>query len=134
VICTTHFLEMFSLNLLADGKDGVNALQMEVQVPERSGDAAAPLFRLKEGIASSSAGLVCAKMSGVKKSVILRAKEIVSAMKNGGKVQPLNEVLDSELGLPDRTKALISVFLKTNWNEATDDDILQFREAIALHL
>jgi len=119
------------MSLVVDGSDGFKALQMEVQVPERTQDVAVPLFKLEEGIASSSAGLVCAKMSGVKKSVIDRANEIVTAMKRGEKVQPLTEILNSELGFSDHTKNVVSSFIRTNWKEASDDDVVRFRDEIA---
>lgn len=118
------------MNLLTDGADGFKALQMAVQVPERTNELAVPLFKLQEGIASCSAGLVCAKISGVKKSVIDRAREIVTAMRSGERVQPLTEILDNELGYSHRSKQLFAHFLKANWKDSSDDDVLRFREEV----
>jgi len=130
VLCTTHFLEIFSMKLVTDGEDGIKALQMAVQVPENTNDVALPLFRLTEGIANSSAGLVCAQMSGVKESVVERAREIVAAMKTGKKVQPLSEILYKELNFSQHKKEVIADFLKTDWEKASGDDMLRFREEL----
>ena len=64
------------MNLLVDGEKGVKALQMAVHIPAHSEEDAVPLFVLEEGVASSSAGLVCAKIAGVKEAVTTRASEI----------------------------------------------------------
>jgi len=49
VICTTHFLEIFSLKLLSDGVDNVKVLHMAVHIPDSDDDDdddAVPLFKL----------------------------------------------------------------------------------------
>ena len=61
VVCTTHFLEIFSRNLLVDGQNGIKTLRMAVHVPRDEKEIAEPLFRLEEGVADSSAGIICAK-------------------------------------------------------------------------
>ena len=77
---------------------------MAVQVPATTEEIAAPLFKLEEGVASSSAGLVCARMAGVKNAVIERATEIVQAVKDRHLVKPLPEILRSSLGLSPLAK------------------------------
>jgi DNA mismatch repair protein MSH5 len=126
VICTTHFLEVFSMCLLSDGVDGVKALSMDVQIPETTKDTAAPLFKLKEGVASSSAGLVCAEMAGVKRAVIDRAAEIVAAVKGRRQVQPLAEILRGNLFLSESAKDTLDQFVRTDWTKASDNDIDRF--------
>ena len=49
MICTTHFLEIFSLKLLSDGVDNVKVLHMAVHIPDSDDDDdddAVPLFKL----------------------------------------------------------------------------------------
>jgi DNA mismatch repair protein MSH5 len=125
-ICTTHFLEIFSMELLRDGENGIKALRMAVQVPKTTEEIPAPLFKLEEGVASSSAGLVCAKMAGVKNAVIERATEIVQAVKDRRQVKPLPEILRSTLGLSPLTKDALGQFISTDWTGASDDELNHF--------
>lgn len=125
VMCTTHFLEIFSMALLRDEFDGVRALRMDVKIPESPDEVAMPLFKLERGVASSSAGLVCAKIAGVKQSVVKRAGEIIKATKERRKVEPLAEILHRHFGLDDKAEKLLKTFFSTNWTEA-DDDIVEF--------
>jgi DNA mismatch repair protein MSH5 len=131
-MCTTHFLEIFSMGLIRDGEDGMKALRMAVHVPETSEEAATPLFTLEEGVASSSAGLVCAKMAGVKEAVIERAHEIVQAVKDRRKVQPLVEILRGNLDLSIIAKEALDEFIGTDWKTASDANIDQFLSKVAL--
>ena len=127
MVCTTHFIEVFSMNLLKDGENGIKAYQMAVQFPETDDEEALPLFKLQDGVAASSAGLICAKVSGVKQAVIDRAGEIVSAMKEGEQVQPLPEVLYGELF--ESTFSLLWALRETDWNQASEEYIHGFLDA-----
>lgn len=143
VLCTTHFLEIFSLGFVQDGYDGIKALQMTVHVSsERSGQiksslhhdsiVATPLFILEEGVADSSAGLACAKLAGVKPSILERAHEILEAIKHRKKVQPLVEILRGRLfSGNDHAKDMLLQFLHTDWNNASECEIDQFLSKIA---
>jgi DNA mismatch repair protein MSH5 len=126
VICTTHFLEIFSMGLVVDGEMGVKALRMAVHIPGKSGEDAVPLFVLEEGVASSSAGLVCAKIAGVKDAVIARASEIVQAVKERRKIQPLTEILRGHLDLSTVAKEVLKEFIETNWQDASKESINLF--------
>jgi DNA mismatch repair protein MSH5 len=131
-MCTTHFLETFSMGLIQDGAEGIKAMRMAIQLPEKPEEAAIPLFRLEGGIANSSAGLLCAKMAGVKPSVIARANEIVEAVKNRRKVQPLVEILRGNLDLSKTAKEVLDQFISTDWCKATDGEIDLFLSKVAL--
>lgn len=120
------------MKLIRDEEDGFKALRMAVHLPETSGEAAAPLFKLEEGVANSSAGLVCAKMAGVKEAVIARAHEIVQAAQNGRKVQPLIEILRGTLDLSAIAKEALDDFIKTDWTSASDVCINQLLSKAAL--
>jgi DNA mismatch repair protein MSH5 len=128
VVCTTHFLEMFSMGVLNDGSSGIRALQMEVQIPENDREDAMPLFRLRAGVAKSSAGLTCAKISGVKQSVLERALEIVQTIKGERRIDPLMEVLRNQL--PDHERETVAKFVCTDWNDADEETVQDFREQI----
>jgi DNA mismatch repair protein MSH5 len=114
------------MGLLRDGESGIKALRMAVQVPGTYEEIAAPLFKLEEGVASSSAGLVCAKMAGVKDAVIERATVIVQAMKERRQVQPLPEILRSSVGLSSLAKEALGQFISTDWSGASDDELNDF--------
>mmetsp|Transcript_16892 Transcript_16892/g.36647 ORF Transcript_16892/g.36647 Transcript_16892/m.36647 type:complete len:148 (-) Transcript_16892:3599-4042(-) len=97
VVCTTHFLEMFSLGLLKDGRGGIKAVQMSIHVPESDEDDAIPLFKLENGVASSSAGLICARMA---------------------------ERMNANSPFQPSVKSAIRLFLAVDsWANATDDDL-----------
>lgn len=124
-VCTTHFLEIFSLGLLRDGVGGVQAHRMAVHLPdsnEAREDAATPLFKLKSGVASSSAGLVCARAAGVNKRVVNRAKDIIGALREGTQVPPVAASKSSSL--PGPSKAILGSFLNVaSWANASENDI-----------
>jgi len=124
VICTTHFLEMFSLGLLRSGQDGIKAVQMSIHVPESNEDDAIPLFKLENGVASSSAGLICARMAGLNKQIVDRASEIVLALKGGKHIRPLPESMNANSPFQPNVKSAIRLFLAVDsWATASDDDL-----------
>lgn len=131
VVCTTHFLEMFSLGLLDDSKGGIKAVQMSIHVPESDEDDAIPLFKLEDGVASSSAGLVCARMAGLKKNVVDRASDIIAALKEGKQVQPLPESMNQNSPFQPNVRSAIRLFLAVDsWSNATDDDLNLLQELV----
>jgi DNA mismatch repair protein MSH5 len=128
VVCTTHFLEIFSRRLLDDGENGIKALRMAVHLPRDEHELAAPLFRLEGGVADSSAGIVCAKMAGLKPSVVARAKEIVIALEEGKTLKP-----DPFLMFSPAVADVLKVFLsKTSWEDATDAEVHYLRQKIEM--
>lgn len=131
VVCTTHFLEMFSLGLLDDSKGGIKAVQMSIHVPESDEDDAIPLFKLEDGVALSSAGLVCARMAGLKKNVVDRASDIIAALKEGKQVQPLPESMNQNSPFQPNVRSAIRLFLAVDsWSNATDDDLNLLQELV----
>ena len=135
VVCTTHFLEIFSLGLLKDGVDGIKTLRMAVHVPSSDEDNPVPLFRLEEGVANSSAGLVCARMGGVKRSVVNRASEILGALKDGTPVQPMADITNDddrdESILEPAAKSALRAFLGTDsWSTASNEEVAALQELI----
>lgn len=130
VICTTHFLEVFSMNLLQDGENGMKAMQMVVQISGSSADEMEPLFMLEDGVASSSAGLACARKAGVKEAVLERANELVQALKGRRKVQPLVEILRKSLDLSQESKDFLDAFVSKGWIDATDSEVDLFLSTI----
>lgn len=132
VVCTTHFLEIFSLGLLADGRDGVKVLQMAVHIPESGEDEdAVPLFHLQEGIAKTSAGLACAKMAGVHTDVVHRAREILGALKDGHSVKPVPAKFNSNSAFQPSAKAVLRHFLGVDsWKDKSDEEIKTLQDKI----
>jgi len=131
VVCTTHFLEVFSLGLLRDGQDGIKTLRMAVHIPSSDRDNPVPLFKLEEGVASSSAGLVCARMAGVKRSVVGRANQILGALRDGQAVQPIESMTNTNSVLQSEAKAALRMFLgQAKWNNATNEEVAALQEVI----
>ena len=131
VVCTTHFLECFSLGLLEDGKDGIKAVRMRIHVPESDEDDAIPLFKLEEGIACSSAGLVCARMAGLKSNVVDRASDIITAVKQGTQVRPLPESVNANSPFRPNVRSAIRLFLAVDsWTDASEEDVTLLHELV----
>ena len=131
IVCTTHFLECFSLGFLEDGKDGIKAVRMRIHVPETDEDDAIPLFKLEDGVASSSAGLVCARMAGLKRNVVDRASEMITALKQGTQVKPLAESVNANSPFQPNVRSAIRLFLAVDsWTNASDEDINLLQELV----
>lgn len=131
VVCTTHFLEIFSLGLLEDSKGGIKAVRMRIHVPESDEDDAIPLFKLEDGVASSSAGLVCAKMAGVKRKVVDRASDIITALKQGTQIRPLPESVNSNSPFQPNVRSAIRLFLAVDsWVNSSDEDLDLLQELV----
>jgi DNA mismatch repair ATPase MutS len=123
-VCTTHFLELFSANVVTDQEAGIRARQMAIHLPEESEDDAVPLFKLEDGVASSSAGLFCAKNAGIEKKVLARAKEIIEAIKAKTYVEPLTEAMIRSPKITDEEKEVVSFFSSVkSWEASTDDQL-----------
>jgi DNA mismatch repair protein MSH5 len=133
-VCTTHFLELFTMNVLVDCKDGIRARRMTIHLPDGDDeDNAAPLFKLENGVASSSAGLVCAKNAGVAHAVIDRAKEIIQTMRARKIIRPLPEATKQQVPtVPESSievlKHLVSV---DSWERSNDEDITKLLQLLA---
>jgi len=134
VICTTHFLEIFSLKLLSDGQDSVKVLHMAVHISDSDDDeSAVPLFKLEDGTAKSSAGVICAKMAGVHENVISRAREILGALKNGHQVKPIPANLNSNSVFQAPAKRALRHFLaKNSWTDESDAELEALQRDISL--
>ena len=132
VVCTTHFLEIFSLSLVRDGIDGIKAKQMEVHLPMSNDDEAAPLFKLAEGVASSSAGLVCAQKAGVNSKIITRAQDINRAMREGAQIETLAEAMPQVPALSSGEKDMLGYFLGVkSWEKASNSEIRKLIQKVA---
>ena len=125
-VCTTHFLELFTMNVITDREDGIRARRMTIHLPEGEEDGAAPLFKLEDGVASSSAGLVCAKNAGVSHAVIDRAKEIIQTMRERRYIRPLPEATKQIPKFSEAEKEMLAYFASTDsWESASDDNIMK---------
>ena len=98
---------------------------MAIHLPESDeDDSATPLFKLENGVASSSAGLVCARAAGVNKRVVNRAKDIVAALRDGGQVPPAREAIGVGAPIPkSSTDVLRVLFRLDSWKDASENDI-----------
>ncbi len=119
-VITTHFLELFSMGLLVDGRGGIVAKRMAVYEPEGDDEDPVPLFTMEGGVASSSDGLVCAKVVGLDSAVVKRAEEILRSIKpGGGDLNPLPDI-----PFERKRKSLVRSFLRGGtWADSSSDQI-----------
>jgi DNA mismatch repair protein MSH5 len=104
---------------------------MSIHVPESNEDDAIPLFKLEYGVASSSAGLICARMAGLNKKVVGRASEIIVALKEGKHVRPLPDSMNANSPFQPNVKSAIRLFLAVDsWATASDDDLELLQELV----
>jgi len=110
----------------------MSVLRMAVHLSESDGNSdAVPLFKLQKGIATTSAGLVCARMAGVTNGVLSRAKEILSATKEGRPVPPIPDNFNSNSALQARAKVAIRAFLGVdNWTNSSDEELLFLEQKV----
>ena len=130
VVCTTHFLELFSLSLLADGRGGVKTFKMGIHLPENDEDSAVPLFKLSRGVASSSDGLLCAKMAGLEPTVMARAEEILSAIKGGKSIRGLPKNENSAPRDKDEREMQRRFLLSSSWKYESDKQLNALKDSI----
>ena len=130
VVCTTHFTETFSMKMLQDGENGLKALQMAVQIPERTSELAIPLFKLENGVADSSAGLVCARMAGLRQGIVDRASEVIQLIRDGKQIYPMEEIFRANSPFTSAQLDLLRHLVQRDWHQATDAQIQAFLDQI----
>ena len=122
-VCTTHFLELFSMGVIQDGVDGIKARRMAIHLPSDNEDGASPLFKLEDGVASSSAGLICAKKAGVSSKVVDRAKDIIQSMRERRQIDPLEEATP-EVIISSAERDILHHYLSVDaWQNASEEDL-----------
>jgi DNA mismatch repair protein MSH5 len=123
-VCTTHFLELFSMNIIQDQQAGIRARRMTIHLPDGDADSAVPLFKLDDGVASSSAGLVCARNAGITHAVIDRAKEIIQTMRAKKAVRPLPEAMPYTPQFSKTEEEMLLYFSSVeSWENASKDQL-----------
>ena len=122
-VCTTHFLELFTMNVIKDQDAGIRARRMAIHLPDGDDDSATPLFKLEDGVASSSAGLICAKNAGVSHTVIDRAKEIIQTMRARKFIRPLPEATKQIPKFSATERDMLAFFASIDsWESGTCSD------------
>ncbi len=121
--------------------DSVKVLHMAVHIPESENgdddnddvDDAVPLFKLEDGVAKSSAGVICAKMAGVHEDVTSRAREILGALKGNHQVKPIPINIKSKIDLMPSTKAALRHFLgNDSWKDASTAELAALQHKISM--
>lgn len=131
-VCTTHFLELFTMNVIRDGRDGIRARRMTIHLPDDDQDGAMSLFKLEDGVASSSAGLVCAKHAGVSNAVIDRAKEIIQTLRARKMIQPIPEATNQAPVLSEAEREILSQLVAVDsWESCDDGAIIRLLQHVA---
>lgn len=93
VLACTHFHELFNTDVLDEAFPGVNYYMTQVLLNQAhissSRDTLCKnvgitfLYRIKEGISRQSFGVYCAKICGIKESIVKRAEELTSIRNDG---------------------------------------------------
>jgi DNA mismatch repair protein MSH5 len=125
-VCTTHFLEIFSMDILQDCSNGFKARRMAIQLPNDDNEEqdATPLFKLEDGVASSSAGLICAKRAGLNPKIVSRAGDIIQTISARHPILPLKEAMLSDYYVTGRDCDMLKFFFSVNsWQEAGEEDL-----------
>ena len=131
-VCTTHFLELFTMNVIKDCRDGIRARRTTIHLPSGEQDGAVSLFKLEDGVASSSAGLVCAKNAGVSHEVTGRAKEIIETVRAGKTIRPLPEAAKTIPTVSKAEEDILKLFTSIDsWERSTDEDIIKLLKLLA---
>jgi DNA mismatch repair protein MSH5 len=116
-VCATHLLELFSMNVLSDGQDGIRARRMTMELPDSSkagGGTALPLFKLEDGISPSSAAAVCARRAGVDPGVIDRTRQIVETRRAHNSIHRL-WTMDQGYPLTEKQLQFLATFASTDF-------------------
>lgn len=95
-------------------------------MPKDHNDMALPLFKLEDGIAKSSAGILCAKIAGVDRRVIERANEIVTASKNRKQVLPKVGILRGDSEHVETQIELARNLAEIDWGSASERQVDRF--------
>ncbi len=131
-VCTTHFLELFSMRVINDKVNGIKARRMAIHLSPGSDDTAVPLFKMEEGVASSSAGLICAKKAGLDPEIISRAKEIIGMMRERRPIEAVPSAVPKGINLSRNKIRMLDFFLLPDgWEQATDDQIRALIKKVA---
>ena len=132
VVCTTHFLEIFSLGLLEEKKDVVRPFRMAMHLPNSNSNDAYPLFRLEEGVSASSAGLICAEKAGLEAGILDRAAEIISAIKDGRSIQTVTARDRQNISFTGDEQSMFRTLLGVqDWDNANPSDVRDMILAVA---
>lgn len=131
-VCTTHFLEIFSMDVIQDNTNGFKARRMAIHLPNESEDDATPLFKLEDGVASSSAGLICAKRAGLNQNIVNRAKEIIRSMRQQRQIAPLPEAIPPGFSITIEEIHMLYHFLSVpSWVNSSEDELRTLIQKIA---
>ena len=88
---------------------------------------------MEEGVANSSAGLVCAKMTGVHVDVLSRTQEIISALKSRASVKPIAANLNSHATFRQEEKDVLRFFLGISvWANQSEKMVAILNEKVKL--
>jgi len=134
LLAVLHFQEILHKDVVdLDRLSCVTTFKMEVHNDsEVEGDdimKAIPLYKLRVGLATSSAGLTCAEQAGVPVAVTRRAKEIVDCVTNGTFVSPLRQKCRSSL--EKTSKSILSHFLSVrNWEECSASQLSELKSLL----
>jgi DNA mismatch repair protein MSH5 len=112
------------MNVIKDQEAGIRARRMAIHIPNSEQEDVVPLFKLEDGVASSSAGLICAKNAGMSDAVIGRAKQIIHAMRAKKSIQPVAEAMHDIPQFSDEEKEMLLYFSSVeSWENASDDQL-----------
>ncbi|SMN18283.1 similar to Saccharomyces cerevisiae YDL154W MSH5 Protein of the MutS family, forms a dimer with Msh4p that facilitates crossovers between homologs during meiosis [Maudiozyma saulgeensis] len=125
VVACTHFSELFQKDVLSTDIRGVQFLQTEVFISNETktkidqdysfnqqNNVNIFLYSIAPGLSTDSLGILCAKVCGMKETIIKRASELSRIMKNGENItQYCSTLMNEEIEAFERDQQVIKEFL-----------------------
>lgn len=128
VILSTHMIELFTEEIIGEVVNSIDFKQLEILIDKNNQFSMTFLYQLTDGIASSSAGLYCARRSGIDLAIIERAEFILHLLERGQNIIGEFSLLDeNEMKLIGEHKDKIKKFLELNFQEWAPEDHLKLK-------
>lgn len=118
VVLSTHMIELFNEEILGEVVADIDFKQMKIMIENNNRFKMTFLYQLAPGLATDSAGLFCAKKSGIDSAIIERADFILQLLKQGQNIVGEFASLDeNEMKMIGEHKNKIKRFLELNFQE-----------------
>jgi len=126
VLFSTHFSELFTMNLLPLEHPNLELQTMDIIINETGeGPSVLFLYKLKQGFSLHSYGLHCAKLAGVLPEVLQRAEYVAECLRNNIPFKPFGQAQENQ-----SMEALLNHFLTFDCETGPIDQLLTLVHAI----
>jgi len=127
VLFSTHFSELFTLNLIPCDDPNLEFLTMDIMVSDsETGPTVHYLYKLKLGFSLHSYGFHCAKLAGVPQDLISRAECVAECLCTNQPIKPIDQASQNT----EAVDKLIQYFLQFDCEKGPLSDLLALVHAI----